>query len=106
MFSLEGYQVVLADSGQEAVFQVRQNDVDLVLLDLNMPQVDGWEVLRQIRAMKPSLPVIIITAQAHQMAQAAAAGARALCEKPLDLPYLLDLVAKYATFAPPHFRRY
>jgi CheY-like chemotaxis protein len=94
----EGYEVVLAASGQEALVQVRLVNLDVVLLDLNMPKIGGWDVLQQIIALKPGLPVIIITAQAHQTAHATAAGARALCEKPLDLPYLLAMVANVSSY--------
>jgi signal transduction histidine kinase/DNA-binding response OmpR family regulator/HAMP domain-containing protein len=61
----EGYQIRVAHNGQEAIEQVTQQIPDAMILDLMMPKVDGFEVLKRIRAAKPSerLPVIILTAK-------------------------------------------
>ena len=67
-------------------------DFDLLLLDLNMPEIDGWDTLDHLATLKPTLPVIIITAQPDQHDWARAEGARALMEKPLDLPVLLTTI--------------
>ncbi len=91
----EGYDVRHADDGHEALlaFGVLP-DIGIVLLDLNMPVRDGWKTLDQFRAINPSLPVIIITARPDQQSLAAAAGAAALMEKPLDIPLLLETMRK------------
>jgi len=89
----EKYEVKLASSGKEALERVFQAAPDLVLLDLNIPAQNGWEVLRRIRAVQPALPVIIITARPNQQAEAVACRANALMEKPLDLPVLLESMA-------------
>jgi len=57
-----GYQVRAVGSGEEGVDQVRQQAPDVVVLDLNLPGIDGIEALHQIRQAEPHLPVIIITA--------------------------------------------
>ncbi len=53
-----------AAGGQEATERARQDDPDLVLMDLSMPEVDGIEAMRKIHREKPDLPVVILTAHA------------------------------------------
>ena len=87
-----GYHVVTAANGNHVLDRLLETEIDLVLLDLNMPGMDGWETLDHLAHLRPSLPVIVITAQAHQKEWAQAEGARLLMEKPLDLPLLLDRI--------------
>ncbi|HCB50399.1 MAG TPA: DNA-binding response regulator, partial [Chloroflexi bacterium] len=58
----EGFQIVTAVNGQQALEQVRQDPPSLVVLDLMLPEIDGWEVCRQIRK-KSNLPIIMLTAR-------------------------------------------
>jgi chemosensory pili system protein ChpA (sensor histidine kinase/response regulator) len=88
----EGYEVLLAANGEEAIRLLGAAPPDLVLLDLNMPRVDGWEVLRFMHRMELMAPIIVITARPHQQAQASKLGVDALMEKPLDLPVLLEAI--------------
>lgn len=62
---LNDFQVVEATSGKEALETVAHRPIDLVVLDIMMPEVDGWEVLRQLRGdpKTEQLPVIIVTAK-------------------------------------------
>jgi CheY-like chemotaxis protein len=96
----EGYIVVPAANGMEALERARATASQLVLLDLNLPAQNGWETLERLAAEGPLLPVIIITARPNQLFPALASGAGALMEKPLDLPKLLrtirDLLAEPA----------
>lgn len=57
----QGHTVVTAGTSAEGIRCVKQLDFDLVFLDLKMPEIDGAEVLRQMRSVKPNLPVTIIT---------------------------------------------
>ena len=61
----EGYEVVPAHTGQEALDRFRESEFDLVVLDIMLPQVDGFEVCRQLRA-KSSVPIIMLTAKAEE----------------------------------------
>ncbi len=88
----EGYTVLLAINGSESVQVVRATEVDLVLLDLNMPGMDGWETFEQLASENPMLPIIVITARPNQSFTAMAAGIGALLEKPLDLPKLFHTI--------------
>ena len=88
----EGYTVVPAENGQQAVEIANRSPVDLVVLDLNMPVKPGWDTFEQLTREHPLVPVIIATARANQVVLAAAAGAGALLEKPMDIPVLLRTV--------------
>ena len=90
----EGYTVIEAVNGQEALAKLAETKVDLVLLDLNMPVVNGWDALDQIKEINPFLPVIVLTARPNQHDTAARAGVAAVLEKPLALPVLLDLMGR------------
>jgi DNA-binding response OmpR family regulator len=57
----KGYDVVLAASGREGLKVFRRERPDVVVLDLNMPGIDGFTVLQEIRNLNPSQPVIILT---------------------------------------------
>lgn len=67
MLCAEHYDVVVASSGAEALERLKQEPVDLVLLDVMMPQMSGLEVLRRMRedAATDRLPVILVTAKTH-----------------------------------------
>ncbi|MBI4226818.1 MAG: response regulator, partial [Candidatus Omnitrophica bacterium] len=61
-FQKKGYEMVMAFGGAQAIAQVEQGPVDLVLLDVMMPEVNGVEVLRHLRGRQPDTRVIVITA--------------------------------------------
>ena len=64
-----GFDVQGANGGQEGLDKVKKNPPDLVLLDLMMPDIDGWEVYQQIKADEKTkhIPVIIVTAKAQSV---------------------------------------
>lgn len=88
----EDYQVILAKDGIEAAAKFIRREPDMVLLDLNMPERDGWLAFRFMEAARPMLPVIVITARPNQYAHARDLGVDALMEKPLNLPVLLETI--------------
>jgi len=65
MLTPRGHQVITAASGEEALTRLAETAVDLVLLDIMMPGIDGIEALQQFRLRWPDLPVIMLTAVAN-----------------------------------------
>jgi two-component system, OmpR family, response regulator MprA len=59
----EGYTVVTANDGQEGLKRILENNPDLIVLDVMMPKVDGWEVTRRLRETGESTPVLMLTAK-------------------------------------------
>jgi two-component system sensor histidine kinase/response regulator len=97
LLEASGYAVQRAHNGQEALLQARAQPPGMILLDLSMPLMDGWEFMRQQR-LEPSIagiPVVVITA----LVSAVPAGAKALVTKPINVNRLMSLVEKYCTSA-------
>lgn len=90
----EGYSVGEARNGVEAVTCAIEQAFSLVLPDLNMPHWDGWTAFTQLDRVTPLLPVIVITARPHQYEKAVQLGVDAFMEKPLDVPVLLEAIAR------------
>jgi len=92
-----GYQVKTAEDGAEALEQVEASRPDLLILDLKLPKVDGWEVLRRLRAgaATRALPILAITGvEVERSDQALAAGADEFLSKPFSLTVLEDTVRR------------
>jgi len=90
----EGYTVIPAENGQQALDLVNKSAVDLVMLDLNMPVKNGWDTFERLTAEHPLIPIIIVTARPNQFFMALNAGVGALLEKPMDIPTLLRTTEK------------
>jgi DNA-binding response OmpR family regulator len=90
----EGYSVMPAENGQQALDLVNRLPMDLVLLDLNMPVKNGWDTFERLTAEHPLIPIIIVTARPNQLFTALSAGAGALLEKPMDIPMLLRTMGR------------
>jgi DNA-binding response OmpR family regulator len=88
----ENYEVLLAETGKDAVERYGEGRIDLLLLDLNLPGGNGWATLAWLAKVNPLLPVVIITGRASQREVAEKSGADALMEKPLDVPLLLQTI--------------
>jgi adenylate cyclase len=94
-----GYDVRAASSGTEALVAIDEGDVDLVLLDIVMPGMDGYQVCREIRERPATayLPVVMVTASGdEQKIKALEAGADDFLTKPIDQSELLARVASLA----------
>ena len=61
-FEIEGYDVVTAEDGEQAVTAVERGGIDLMVLDLQMPKLDGIETLRKLRELRYDIPAIFLTA--------------------------------------------
>jgi DNA-binding response OmpR family regulator len=84
------YAGLVATTGAEGLRLVREHAPDLVLLDIMMPDTDGMEVLKQIKAMSPQVPVAMVTGvwNEQEAKRAFAAGAFEYITKPVHLDYL------------------
>jgi adenylate cyclase len=99
VLSPRGYRVIRASSGEQALELVPSSGVDLVLLDIVMPGIDGYEVCRRIRSAPETafLPVVMVTASGDQeKIRAIEAGADDFVSKPFDQSELLARVASLA----------
>ena len=90
----EGYSVIPAENGEEALYLAARLPIDLALLDLNMPVMNGWDTFQQLTFEHPLIPVVIVTARPGQLFTAVGAGAGALLEKPMNIPTLLQTIKK------------
>jgi CheY-like chemotaxis protein len=90
----EGYDVVLAADGQEAITLLSISCPDLVLTDLSMPRLNGIEVLTCARRISPATPVIIFTADVSPASEQEAQrlGVRDYVQKPFDIDDLLNRI--------------
>ena len=98
LLSATGVQIVHACNGSDAVEMVKSNsDISLVLMDIKMPVMDGYEATRLIKKIRPELPVIAQTAYAlsHDRAQILQAGFDNYISKPIPQKILIDLIAGY-----------
>ena len=88
-----GLDVLSADEGREAIDVASREPVDLIILDLRMPGMDGREVFHELRARGVAAPVLIASAYGARSAQVEL-GAEAWIEKPFDPDMLLDTVTR------------
>lgn len=91
-----GFEVVLAGDGQEGLDTARAERPDLVVMDLSLPILDGWEAIRQLRADPEISAIPVLALTAHAMAgdrgQALAAGADDYDTKPVDFARLMTKI--------------
>ena len=94
---LEGIDVLQAGDGQQAIDLLANEAVGLVISDVNMPRVDGYQLLRQISVEWPQLPVLIMTAYGSisNAVEAMRNGAVEYLEKPFETTKLINTVKKY-----------
>lgn len=92
--SRKGYRVILAEDGQKGIALAVQEQPDLILMDLSLPVLDGWEAARLLKKTPETKQIPIIALTAHAMAgdeeRALEAGCDDFDTKPVDLNRLLD----------------
>jgi two-component system KDP operon response regulator KdpE len=90
----QGYATVASLRGEDAVAKAAATPIDLILLDLGLPGIDGFEVIRRVRAFLPAVPIVVVSAQGDEEAKVEALdlGADDYVEKPFAMPELLARV--------------
>jgi DNA-binding response OmpR family regulator len=95
---LEGYEVLTASNGEEALQQVEAEKPDLIILDVMMPKMDGWEVLSRLKSNPATedIPVVMLTAlsQIEDMDRGARLGNDCYLTKPFEPEELLAVVKR------------
>ncbi|HWZ27633.1 MAG TPA: response regulator [Gemmatimonadales bacterium] len=101
----KGFTVDMAVDGKAGVERARAGGYDLILMDMSLPEIDGWEATRQLRATTETKTVPIIALTAHAMAgdreKALEAGCNDYDTKPIELDRLLGKMAALLPAAPP-----
>ncbi len=94
LLSIEGYQVLLASTGEEGVKVAQKEELEVILMDINLPGIDGNEALRKIRKNNPLQCVIMLTAFAtvENAIQALKEGATDFVKKPFENEHLIHIV--------------
>ncbi len=94
-----GYETIIAVDGEEAIDKANVESPDIILMDLSLPSIDGWEATRRIKNSPGTqyIPVIALTAHAlsEDRDKALAAGCDDYEIKPLDFPKLLSKIQKF-----------
>ena len=90
------FEIFLADSGYKALNFIRDEQIDILITDIAMPDMDGYELYTRVREIKPDLPIIMMTGfgydPKHTVINAKKAGLRDVIFKPFDISKLLTLI--------------
>jgi len=100
ILQIQNYEITSAKNGEEVLDIIKENDYDLILMDINMPKMDGMECARLIRGMdggKSTIPIIAITGNAmnYTMQDFKDAGINEYVPKPLNFDVLVNMVKKH-----------
>ena len=97
----ESYALMEAKTGFQGIFFAEHQDIDLILLDINLPDIDGYEVARRLRKSEKAalahIPIVAITANAMKgdSQKALEAGCTMYLSKPINIQELLEKVSKF-----------
>jgi two-component system, cell cycle response regulator DivK len=91
-----GFEVIMAVDGEQGVVMARSERPDLILMDMSLPVLDGWEATRRVRASEATAAIPIIALTAHAMSgdreKAIEAGCNDYDTKPIEMPRLLGKI--------------
>ena len=95
----EGFEVVPVANGAEALAVIRTFQPDVILLDLMMPVMDGWQFASELRAREQEIPLVLLSAARDLGAHAKQLAAADVITKPFDLAELLPKITRVASAA-------
>jgi CheY-like chemotaxis protein len=94
----KGYEVVFAVDGEQGMAMARAEAPDLILMDMSLPVLDGWEATRQLKAAPETQAIPVIALTAHAMAGDREKAVEAGCDdydiKPIEMPRLLEKIQR------------
>ncbi|OGR84926.1 MAG: hypothetical protein A2901_01525 [Elusimicrobia bacterium RIFCSPLOWO2_01_FULL_54_10] len=92
----KGYKVMETQSGEECIKSIKERKFQVILLDLQLPGINGLETLKQIKTVRPDLPVIMVTghSQTEMMENAMKSGSFAYLSKPVDITKLMEVISQ------------
>jgi CheY-like chemotaxis protein len=94
----KGFDVAIAEDGQRGVDMAKAEAPDLILMDMSLPVIDGWEATRRIKEAAETAAIPVIALTAHAMASDREKAMQAGCDdydtKPVELPRLLEKIGK------------
>ena len=96
---IEGYSCQIISNGREAISLVKEKDFDLILMDINMPDMDGYEVTKHIRMFNPYIPILALTAlnSSEISAKAETSGINQIITKPYIFEDFKAIILSYRT---------
>ncbi|MFN7994768.1 MAG: response regulator [Bryobacteraceae bacterium] len=93
-----GHEVIVATDGRQGVAVAQESHPDIVLMDLSLPAIDGWEATRLLKSAASTARIPVVALTAHAMVgdeqKALEAGCDFYATKPVDMPVLLAIIAK------------
>ena len=95
----EGFEVVPAANGEEALAIIKTFRPDVIVLDLMMPVMDGWQFAGELHQRDEDIPLVLLSAARDLPAHAKSLGAAEIIAKPFDLSELLPKIARVASAA-------
>jgi CheY-like chemotaxis protein len=94
----KGYEVAIAVDGEQGMAMARSESPDLILMDMSLPVLDGWEATRQLKAAPETQAIPVIALTAHAMAGDREKAVEAGCDdydiKPIEMPRLLEKIQR------------
>ena len=103
ILQFQNYEITSVKDGQEVLEVLAKNDFDIILMDINMPKMDGIECTRQIRSLqddlKAEVPIVAITGNARNYSREdfKDAGINDFLQKPIDFDLLVETVKKFTS---------
>ena len=95
----KSFEIVIANDGKEGVSKAKTEKPDLILMDLSLPELDGWEATRLIKADQETSQIPVIALSAHAMKEHMDKALEAGCDdydtKPVDIKRLLEKISKF-----------
>jgi CheY-like chemotaxis protein len=97
ILEFEGYPVETASNGLEGLLALEHTEPSLILLDMRMPILDGWDFARTLQERGIKLPILVMTAAQDAFSWAQEIGAEGFLAKPFDMFDLLNAVERFST---------